>query len=113
MEAISQYGDMEVAKRNIPWLIKLNELAAGHNTQLIFFYAPRASQVREDIIKYTKEALKAQGIQIMYNFNLHFEEMGLDIKTDFMDPLHLNTTGAEKFSIYLSEQINGDILKGR
>ena len=41
-----------------------------------------------------------------WNFNTQYDEIGLDLNTDFYDKSHLNYRGAEKFSNYFAEKIS-------
>ena len=108
MTDIVEYGDLETAKRNVEWLLKMNELAEKHGTKLVYLYLPRPNRVSREITTYVEDFLKESGIDAAYGMNSIFEALELDMESDFLDGMHLNITGAKKVSNYLAEKVNQD-----
>ena len=53
-----------------------------------------------------KSDLAAHEDLIFEDFNEYYSEMGIDESTDYKDAIHFNKSGAEKYSLWLSDCIN-------
>ncbi len=88
--------------KNEEYLSKIEKLCEKEGCELVFFLAPACSNYSAENIEIIR---KAAGETLFIDFNEEFESIGFDMKTDFYDPLHLNLTGALKYSDRLSEYI--------
>lgn len=102
--------------QNIDWARELSEqekkyvddmyaLCVENNCQLVLFKTPSAI---ENSWQTTNNAIKAYIAEKEYNIpfkDYSFENIGLDYACDFVDPVHLNIYGAEKFTMALGEYL--------
>lgn len=75
-------------------------------TELVLYEAPGFAPIPEDRMAEIREAA-GEGTPIL-DCQAAFSDMGLDPETDFHDFLHLNFTGAEKFTRYLAVELLRD-----
>ncbi len=88
--------------KNAEYLGKLEKLCEKEKISLVFFLAPACSNYSAENIEIIKNAV---GKNTFIDFNDEFDTLGFDMKTDFYDPLHLNVTGALKFTDRLSQYL--------
>lgn len=97
--------------KNEKYLKKIIDLCEEEDIRLMFVKTP-SNATREEKMYYNsveKVALE-RGIEYI-DYNPLYEEIGLDMKTDFCDESHLNTSGSEKFSKYFVENV--DVFAGK
>lgn len=95
-------ADEEEYRKNLSYMQRMIELCDKEGIELRFFVAPVCEYFSEENI----DTLRSEAGNIPFiDFNDHFEEMGLDISTDFYDARHVNLNGANKFSRYLAGYI--------
>lgn len=88
---------------------RIIELAKEHGTPLMVFVSPYYGVTREQFGMYNKAAEIAAEYDVPFvNFNLLYDEIGLDFSEDGADWGHLNNFGSTKFTRYL-----GNYLKER
>lgn len=87
---------------NISWLDKIVKLCEKEGIELELFIVPACEYVSPGL---TEKLREAAGEVRVTNFNDVFEEISLDLETDFFDKRHVNFKGAVKFSDYLAEYI--------
>ena len=85
------------------YLEKIVELCKENDIALELFTVPSCRYVSKDLVKEISN--HAKGVPFTY-YNENFDSLGLDIKTEFYDSLHLNFKGAEKFTLILSQHIS-------
>lgn len=65
---------------------------------------PVISQTEEEIYNYVSDICMEYGVNYR-NYNYEFEEMGIDLATDYCDEVHLNDVGGVKFTRLLGEYL--------
>lgn len=91
---------LPITEKNREYLEKIIKLCQDKNVRLMMVKAP--SNSTEEDKKYYNEAekiAKENGIEFV-DYNMLYDEIGLDMREDFFDERHLNIYGAEKFSGY-------------
>ena len=79
-----------------------------NNIQAAFFMSPApTSEPVMEMINSVCDYVSDAGYTV-YNGFEHFDEIGLDVRTDFCDNSHTNISGARKFTRWLSQQIIAD-----
>lgn len=96
-------GDNTISPRNYEYLRKAIELCRDKGVQVMLFKTPsHSSNWSRDYDDQLNEVAKEYGISYI-NFDDRSDEIGLDYTTDTPDEgSHLNSSGAAKFSKYLS-----------
>lgn len=92
----------EEYEENIKYMHKIIDLCDDKNIQLDMFIVPACEYVSAEL---TQGLIEEAGDIKVTNFNDRFEELGLDLETDFYDKRHVNFKGAVKFTEYLSAYI--------
>jgi len=103
----NNYGDYilwEEDSKAKEYLDKIVDLCNENNIKLILFKTPVAKYWDYNMLVTTTEYADEKGIRFI-DFNSEVEEIGLSTATDFYDYSHLNKTGADKFSKYLTKYI--------
>ncbi|MDR1735447.1 MAG: hypothetical protein LBR85_01070 [Oscillospiraceae bacterium] len=101
-ETPTAYGDMLRAEANSAWLFDICEYAQKKGTQIKFFLAPRIHYVSPEIVEAVNAGLRERQYCEIYDFSTAFDEAGIDLSTDCFDQMHLNHSGAVKFSRFLA-----------
>lgn len=99
----------ELDEKRIKWLHDFKQLSEEYNFKLAFFIAPYSAT--EDEQKYINAAgkfCKDNGIEF-YDFNKMTDELGIDLKADSSDALHLNDKGAEKLSRWIGTYLTYEV----
>lgn len=92
-------------ENNKQWLSELAALCEEHNCSLIATYIPAHMTSRaRGMLNGAKEYLETLGVEYI-EMNQTMEEYGLSYETDFLDPTHLNSAGAQKATHYLLDQL--------
>lgn len=92
-------------EKNKQWLAELKTLCEEHNCTLITTFMPSHMTSRAPgILNGAKEYLETLGVEYI-EMNQTMEEYGLSYETDFLDPTHLNSAGAQKATHYLLDQL--------
>lgn len=90
-------------EKNVMYLNKIIDLCRENGVELMLVKTP--SNATEEEKKYYNSVQKIadeQGIAFV-DYNMNYEEIGLDLANDFFDDSHLNVWGAEKFTRYFVE----------
>ncbi len=97
------------SEKNEHWLEEIIKLTKEKKVDLVLVKTPSNESVTErGYFNRAKEIADKYGIQFI-NYNDYYEEIGLDLSTDFFDNAHLNYLGADKFSRYLSNSLLNEI----
>lgn len=94
---------LPISDKNREYLDKIIELCKDKNVRLMLVKAPSNSTEEEK--KYYNEVeriAKEKGVEFT-DYNMCYDEIGLDLTADFFDERHLNIYGAEKFTSYFVE----------
>lgn len=87
------------------YLLKIIGLAKQNGVELLLVKTPYVITMEEQE-KYNTVALIAEQNDIpLVNFNMYYEEIGIDFATDCADANHLNNKGNVKFTRYLADYI--------
>lgn len=98
-------GVKELAPKTEEYLMKIIRLSKSENIPLLFVVTPYPLLEWEQKI-YNRVAQIAEKEKIPFvNYNLHYDEMGLDFSSDFADGSHLNHRGNVKFTKYLGNYL--------
>lgn len=89
------------------YLLKIIELVRASGSQLLLIKTPYAITA-EDQTYYNRVAqiAEAEGVPFL-NYNLLYDELGLDFATDMTDPAHLTYAGSQKFTAHLGAYLAG------
>ncbi|MDD6735593.1 MAG: hypothetical protein PUE13_04695 [Clostridiales bacterium] len=108
-----EMGRTELNRKNLEYLYKIIDLCRKSNVQLMLVKAPSNSTVEEKrYYNAVKEIADKEGV-LFADYNLKYDEIGLDLKRDFFDGTHLNVWGAEKFSEYFAKTTEYFVGKSR
>jgi hypothetical protein len=104
-EFLYEQGVDDYYDSNLIALEKMLELAHDRGSEVFLFYAPQTNRVKHELMDrflLDLTILRIQPVFIDYNTPEYFEKIGLDLQTDFIDFMHLNHFGAEKFTRFLA-----------
>lgn len=86
-------------------LRKIIALCKEKNIALLLFSAPYPGSEEQLSRENTVSDIAKQNDVPFLNFNLFWQETGIDFSKDIRDGIHLNNSGAEKITKYLEEYI--------
>ncbi len=90
---------------NMDYLRKIVDLCKDRNIKLELFMVPSCQYVSEELT----ERISAEAPDIpLTRFNDNFDELGLSLETDYYDFLHLNYSGAKKYTKTLADHIQNN-----
>lgn len=96
-------ADGEMVDFNYRYLEKTVELCREKGIAVELFLSPSCYYLDEE----AQSRLKNTFPDVTFNdYSDSMDEMSIDMKTDFYDKLHLNFSGADKFSAYLADRIS-------
>ncbi|MCD4712279.1 MAG: hypothetical protein K8R73_03270 [Clostridiales bacterium] len=90
----------EPLDKSMEYLEKFVELSREEGFELILIKAPSNATVDEKKLYNAVEAFALDEGITFEDFNMHFDQLGLDLATDFYDRRHLNVNGVAKFVPY-------------
>ncbi|MBE0450968.1 MAG: hypothetical protein IBX70_08995 [Clostridia bacterium] len=90
----------EPMDKSMEYLEKFIDLSREEGFELILIKAPSNATVEEKKLYNAVEALASENDITYVDFNMHYEQLGLDMTTDFYDRRHLNVNGVAKFVPY-------------
>ena len=94
-----------IPKKCLEYLNKIVKLLEDKGIELILIKSPSNPNAEEQRL-YNSVRLYSEDNNLTFlNFNDQYEEIGLNIETDFYDQGHLNQEGASKFTVYIGEII--------
>lgn len=89
--------------RNMQYVKKIAQYCRDNGIKLYFYLAPAKEIPNPESLIKLKSDLLSLPIEGYFNFNDNISDIGLDDGTDWHDTLHLNVSGAKKFSSYLAD----------
>lgn len=99
----------ELSEKEETYLRKIIEYVKANNIPLLFISTPYVIETEEEQEKYNTIFDIADEYGIPYvDFNLLYDEMGLDFTTDLAEVLHLNRSGNEKFTKCLGQYLKNN-----
>ena len=90
----------EPLAKSMEYLEKFVELSREEGFELILIKAPSNATIDEKKLYNAVEAFAQDEGITFEDFNMHFDQLGLDLTTDFYDRRHLNVNGVAKFVPY-------------
>lgn len=90
----------EPLEKSMEYLEKFIELSENEGFKLILIKSPSNATVDEKMLYNAVEALALEKGITYEDFNMRYDELGLDLETDFYDRRHLNVNGVAKFVPY-------------
>lgn len=89
----------------VQYLREIADFCREQDIALYLYLSPSTSVLDPDTKAAVEAAVQDLNLAGYYDFSTEeaFQEIGLDMKTDWSDSLHLNKDGAEKFSACLGE----------
>ncbi len=90
----------EPLDKSMEYLEKFVELSREEGFELILIKAPSNATVDEKKLYNAVEAFALDEGITFEDFNMHFDQLGLDLAMDFYDRRHLNVNGVAKFVPY-------------
>ncbi|MBE7015536.1 MAG: hypothetical protein E7417_01785 [Ruminococcaceae bacterium] len=102
-EDVSKVSDCaELLPKNEEYLKKIIALCKEKNTRLLLVKTPSNATAEEKKYYNAVEKIAVENGVDFVDYNLLYDEIGIDMKADFYDDSHLNAWGAEKFSAYFA-----------
>lgn len=99
-------GRHELSDKENEYLRLIITYVQEKNIPLLFISSPYVIETDEEQEKYNTIFDIADEYGVPYvDFNLLYDEMGLDFSTDLAEVLHLNRSGNEKFTKYLGQYL--------
>lgn len=109
----TNYVTTPSSDKNELWFKKIIELCKEENVELMIVKTPlNENDGERGYFERANGIADANGIEFV-RFNDYFDEIGLDITSDFFDRAHLNHKGADKFSRYFAKNYLSDITPKR
>ena len=100
----------EVYQENLKCVQEILDFCDEEGIRPVFFVVPNANRPTDENMARLREDITALGGEF-WDCNQDFDQLGIDLDTDFYDTLHFNYRGAEKLSRYLGEWISQQGLK--
>lgn len=102
-----------LSSKNEKYLEMIIDLCEEKDVKLMFVKTPsNATKEQKMYYNSVEKVAKERGVEYI-DYNLYYEDIGLDIKTDFYDESHLNICGAEKFSEYFAKNMEFTAKEGQ
>lgn len=106
LEGVTKVSAMSDKTEN--YLMKIIELAKLKDFQLVLYKAPSNATKEQKAYYNAVEAIAKKHNIHFIDYNMRYDEVGLDLNQDFYDANHLNLLGANKvskhFSAYLAKE---------
>lgn len=98
---LSQVTEIQIpTAKNIEYLNKMIDLSKEESFELIMFKSPSsATEEEKKIYNYVADLCQQNNIKFV-DFNMHYDEIGLNPNIDYYDKRHLNIEGMKKFLPY-------------
>lgn len=84
-------------------VLNMKEICESRGTELLFFKTPVSAWTRADS-KAVKKFMEENGLKY-FDMNDYIDEIGIDPKTDFINELHLNASGADKSTEFIAKYL--------
>lgn len=89
--------EAELSEKNRKYLEKIIALCRENGVELMLVKTPSNSTCEEKKYYNSVKRIAEENGVAFADYNLRYDEIGIDMKTDFFDATHLNVRGAEKF----------------
>ncbi len=95
----------KLSEKNEKYLYKIIELCRENGIELMLVKTPsNCTEEEKSYYNSVMEIAEAEGVDFV-DYNLYYDEIGLDMKHDFFDTTHLNIYGADKFTRYFKDTV--------
>lgn len=105
-EEVSEEEKQEVPKTSWSYIEKMIEVCEENDVDLIFTVMPyettKKTRHQQRVFNELSDRLSERGVEY-YNFFHMMDEVGLDVKRDFYDDVHVNYEGGKKITSYLGK----------
>ncbi len=100
----------EYMEECVTYLRKISQFCNEQGIKLYLFFAPVTDTVDQKTKEWVELLVKELNITDYYDFSNEaaFQKIGLDMKTDWADVLHLNADGTAKFSSFLAKLLRAE-----
>ena len=102
-EAEGVLEEAEITEKNLFYLNKIIDLCEEQGVELMLVKTPSNATKEQKMYYNAVEAVAREHGLDFVDYNLCYDEIGLDLSRDFYDKAHLNVLGAEKFTKYFAE----------
>lgn len=99
----------ELDEKRIKWLNDFKQLADENNFNLVFYVIPYSATEDEQKYINAAEAFCKDNNLEFYDFNKMTDQLGIDLREDSSDALHLNDKGAEKLSRWIGTYLTYEV----
>lgn len=97
-----------MSQKSEEYLEMIVDLCEEEGVPLVLICAPYpVSNKEQSVYNYVADFAAERGIPFV-NYNLMYDELGIDFSTDFADDQHLNYIGAEKFTAAVGEYLTSN-----
>lgn len=97
-----------MSQKSEEYLEMIVDLCEEEGVPLVLICAPYpVSNKEQSVYNYVADFAAERGIPFV-NYNLMYDELGIDFSTDFADDQHLNYLGAEKFTAAVGEYLTSN-----
>ena len=108
LEGVTETSSMSAKTKE--YLTRIIDLSKKEDFELVFYKAPSNATIEQKTYYNTVEAIAKENNIHFIDYNMLYEEIGIDLRKDFYDSNHVNLLGAKKiskhFSAYLAEEFN-------
>lgn len=98
----------DISNKNKEYLNQIMNLCEQENISLLLIKTPCNETIPQRAYTNSVEQLARERNLAFVDFNLCYEEIGLEVPDDFCDYWHLNYGGAEKFTAYFGEYLRAN-----
>ena len=111
----SEIPESSLAKKTIHWMLSIQKLCKENNCQCVFIKTPFYLFETNKLVNFTdieyysylsavQKFCDENGMTFL-NFVGREKEIGLDYANDYIDSMHMNLSGQEKFSSYIGKNL--------
>ena len=96
-------------ERNMEYIRRIYKYCKRHDIQLVLMVTPTKWRIDDEASVQMRKDLAELEQAVFVDFNDAMSEMSIDDSVDWLDPIHFNCRGAEKFSRYLADFLCGEL----
>lgn len=95
-------GESEDFARSLEYFRKISDFCAEKGVELVFYLAPTTEHAEAKDVEKLLQALEQMPCADVCDYSELGRDMGINYETDWYDARHLNRSGAEKFTDFMS-----------
>lgn len=96
---------VEITEKTLNYLQNIADICKDEGVQLMLIKTPIIAGNWNYAMENQISAFANRNDLIYINYSDYFDEIGLDVHTDYLDMQHLNYAGADRFTTYLGNDI--------